>query len=195
MKKSIQFALAAMVSFAAFLPPATAATSPAMSYCSGLWAELKEAGKTGGQTWRQFWSQCSKEYATQGARSRTARSADAEARPCRPSLSNLWTCPETSGSSARKAEARPCRPSLSNLWTCPETSGSSPRKAEARPCRPSLSNLWTCPETSGSSARKRDATKSSAACCKVCRRGKACGNTCIQRDDVCHVGRGCACDG
>ena len=169
MKKSIQFALAAMVSFAAFLPPATAATSPAMSYCSGLWAELKEAGKTGGQTWRQFWSQCSKEYATQGARSRTARSADAEARPCRPSLSNLWTCPETSGSSARKAEARPCRPSLSNLWTCPETSGSS--------------------------ARKRDATKSSAACCKVCRRGKACGNTCIQRDDVCHVGRGCACDG
>jgi hypothetical protein len=176
MEKPIQFAFAATVSFAAFLLPVAAAASPAMTYCSGQWAELKEAGKTRGQTWPQFWSQCSKDYAEEGARSRTARSADAEARPCRPSLSNLWTCPETSGSSARK-------------------SGSSARKAEARPCRPSLSNLWTCPETSGSSARKRDTTKSSAACCKVCRRGKACGNTCIERDDVCHVSRGCACDG
>jgi hypothetical protein len=195
MKKSIQLVLAAM-SFAAFLLPATAAKSPTMTYCSGLWAELKEAGTTRGQTWPQFWSQCSKEYAADGARSRTARSAYAEARPCRPSLSNLWTCPETSGSSARKAEARPCRPSLSNLWTCPETSGSSARKAEARPCRPSLSNLWTCPKTPGATTRrKKDTTRSSAACCKVCRRGQACGNTCIDRDDVCHVPRGCACDG
>ncbi len=32
-------------------------------------------------------------------------------------------------------------------------------------------------------------------CCKICRRGKACGNTCISRDKVCHVGPGCACDG
>jgi hypothetical protein len=32
-------------------------------------------------------------------------------------------------------------------------------------------------------------------CCKICRVGKACGNTCISRDKVCHVGPGCACDG
>ncbi len=32
-------------------------------------------------------------------------------------------------------------------------------------------------------------------CCKICSIGKACGNTCISRDKVCHVGRGCACDG
>jgi hypothetical protein len=31
-------------------------------------------------------------------------------------------------------------------------------------------------------------------CCKVCRKGKACGNTCISRAYECHVGRGCACD-
>jgi hypothetical protein len=31
-------------------------------------------------------------------------------------------------------------------------------------------------------------------CCKVCRKGKACGNTCIRRDYDCHVGRGCACN-
>ena len=34
-----------------------------------------------------------------------------------------------------------------------------------------------------------------AACCKVCTKGKACGNTCISQDENCHVGPGCACDG
>jgi hypothetical protein len=33
------------------------------------------------------------------------------------------------------------------------------------------------------------------ACCKVCTTGKACGDTCISRDKICHVGQGCACDG
>jgi hypothetical protein len=33
------------------------------------------------------------------------------------------------------------------------------------------------------------------ACCKICSAGKACGNTCIARDKICHVGPGCACDG
>jgi hypothetical protein len=32
-------------------------------------------------------------------------------------------------------------------------------------------------------------------CCKVCRKGKACGDTCIARDKICRVGPGCACDG
>jgi hypothetical protein len=32
-------------------------------------------------------------------------------------------------------------------------------------------------------------------CCKVCSVGKACGNTCISRDNTCRVGQGCACDG
>ena len=33
------------------------------------------------------------------------------------------------------------------------------------------------------------------ACCKVCSKGKACGNSCIARWMTCHKGRGCACDG
>jgi hypothetical protein len=33
------------------------------------------------------------------------------------------------------------------------------------------------------------------ACCKICTVGKACGNTCISRSDICHIGPGCACDG
>jgi hypothetical protein len=35
----------------------------------------------------------------------------------------------------------------------------------------------------------------SAQCCKICHKGKACGDTCISRQDTCHVGPGCACDG
>jgi hypothetical protein len=31
-------------------------------------------------------------------------------------------------------------------------------------------------------------------CCKICRKGQACGNTCISRSKNCHKGRGCACD-
>jgi hypothetical protein len=41
----------------------------------------------------------------------------------------------------------------------------------------------------------RTAIAKSLACCKICSTGKACGNTCISRNDICHVGPGCACDG
>jgi beta-lactamase superfamily II metal-dependent hydrolase len=34
-----------------------------------------------------------------------------------------------------------------------------------------------------------------AACCRVCRTGKACGNSCIARSRTCHQPPGCACDG
>lgn len=33
----------------------------------------------------------------------------------------------------------------------------------------------------------------SAQCCKICSKGKPCGDTCIEKDDVCHVPQGCAC--
>jgi hypothetical protein len=32
-------------------------------------------------------------------------------------------------------------------------------------------------------------------CCKVCSKGKACGDSCIARWKTCHKGRGCACNG
>lgn len=32
-------------------------------------------------------------------------------------------------------------------------------------------------------------------CCKTCKKGKACGDTCIARNKKCHVGKGCACNG
>lgn len=32
-------------------------------------------------------------------------------------------------------------------------------------------------------------------CCKVCRKGKACGDSCIAKSKRCTKGPGCACDG
>jgi hypothetical protein len=31
-------------------------------------------------------------------------------------------------------------------------------------------------------------------CCKICTKGKACGDTCISRDKTCHKPPGCACN-
>ena len=33
-----------------------------------------------------------------------------------------------------------------------------------------------------------------ANCCKICRKGKACGNSCIRKTYTCHKSPGCACD-
>ena len=30
-------------------------------------------------------------------------------------------------------------------------------------------------------------------CCKTCTKGKPCGDTCIEKGNMCHVPRGCAC--
>ncbi len=38
------------------------------------------------------------------------------------------------------------------------------------------------------------AVEVAAACCKRCKKGKACGDSCISRDKSCHKGAGCACD-
>jgi hypothetical protein len=33
-----------------------------------------------------------------------------------------------------------------------------------------------------------------AECCRICDKGKACGDSCISRKYECHKGEGCACD-
>ena len=40
-----------------------------------------------------------------------------------------------------------------------------------------------------------DGDQLASTCCKICTKGKACGNSCIQKSKTCHKGRGCACDG
>ena len=39
------------------------------------------------------------------------------------------------------------------------------------------------------------APRRSVACCKICRKGKACGNSCISRRYTCRKPPGCACNG
>jgi hypothetical protein len=97
----------------------------------------------------------------------TSPAAAAE-RACRPSLSNMYHCPDTSTPATKtpktitkttNSSGRACRPSLSNLWTCPGTSHPPPKSAKGRPtptaktastpergCRPSLSNAYKCPD-------------------------------------------------
>ena len=84
-----------------------------------------------------------------------AASPAAAERACRPSLSNLYHCPDTSAPATKAAptastSGRACRPSVSNLWTCPGTSRSK-SASTGRPCRPSLSNGYSCPGTSSES--------------------------------------------
>lgn len=38
-------------------------------------------------------------------------------------------------------------------------------------------------------------TGPSGSCCRICREGKPCGDTCIARENECRVGPGCACQG
>lgn len=40
-----------------------------------------------------------------------------------------------------------------------------------------------------------DTGGSRSGCCKICTKGKACGDTCISASYTCHVGPGCACNG
>jgi hypothetical protein len=78
-------------------------------------------------------------------------------RDCRPSLSNLYKCPDTSAPANKSApttrtSSRECVPSLSNGYSCASTSGEARRSAPSRTtnstpeqeCRPSLSNGYNC---------------------------------------------------
>lgn len=40
-----------------------------------------------------------------------------------------------------------------------------------------------------------DGPTSSGKCCKVCKQGKACGDTCIDVNATCNTPGGCACNG
>lgn len=39
------------------------------------------------------------------------------------------------------------------------------------------------------------ACKAGGPCCRVCHKGKACGNSCIAANKTCHQTGGCACNG
>jgi hypothetical protein len=59
---------------------AVAATSPAMKSCSQQWSAMKQASKIPeGEKWSEFWSQCSKDYASKnGENAGTEEKASSE---------------------------------------------------------------------------------------------------------------------
>lgn len=50
------------------------------------------------------------------------------------------------------------------------------------------------PESTFSMAELANACIPQDQCCKICTRGRACGNSCIHATYNCHKGRGCACN-
>lgn len=66
---------------------------------------------------------------------------------------------------------------------------------------PALALAGATPQPAGSFAGSAQActaieggTTAAQPCCRVCKKGKACGNSCIARDKKCHQPPGCACN-
>ncbi len=54
--------------------------------------------------------------------------------------------------------------------------------------------LGAQPPSPGTATATQPAVRVAEECCKICHKGKACGDTCIARDKDCHKPPGCACD-
>jgi len=74
----------------------------------------------------------------------------------------------------------------------------------AQPSQPQEPSHWIIPASAAPASSEllrslgvsaRSPHNVAQACCKVCKKGKACGDTCISRDKQCHTPPGCACDG
>jgi hypothetical protein len=55
-------------------------------------------------------------------------------------------------------------------------------------------NEPTTTEPSRDATEIPESSQTSDTCCRTCRKGKACGDTCVARDRECTVAPGCACD-
>jgi hypothetical protein len=47
----------------------------------------------------------------------------------------------------------------------------------------------------GSPSTSESSSQPPSGCCRICVQGKACGDSCVSRDFICHEGAGCACNG
>ena len=57
----------------------------------------------------------------------------------------------------------------------------------------SLFAVTSCQDASSSISTKMSDTRED--CCKICVKGKACGDTCIKKTYNCYKPKGCACNG
>jgi len=69
---------------------------------------------------------------------------------------------------------------------------------DANALKASKSNAPVASPSSSSSQQAKKASpppRQTKTCCRTCRKGKACGNSCIARNKTCLKGPGCACNG
>ena len=75
--------------------------------------------------------------------------------------------------------------------TTPENTGQAPGFAQACQCPMGQARAHLAGQTAPQSYGQVQVAQ---ACCKVCRKGKACGNSCIARWKTCRKPPGCACN-
>lgn len=83
---------------------------------------------------------------------------------------------------------------LAILWPVAVADGADAQSATQPLADPVPFDLMVgADRTRGSSFRAQSAPQISQ-CCKVCKKGKACGDSCISKTKTCHKPPGCACD-
>lgn len=111
-----------------------------------------------------------------------------------------WTGGSGGGGSATlKALERQARAAGRGLWSRPEPVPPWIWRGEARSKPMPLERAVppAVPDESPGSSRRPAPSRGCiprSRCCRVCSKGKACGNSCISARYTCHQGRGCACN-
>jgi hypothetical protein len=71
----------------------------------------------------------------------------------------------------------------------------APAQADEAPAAPAQSTAPVLLSMADVGPALGTADETARQCCKICRKGKACGDSCINRAYTCHRPPGCACNG
>lgn len=108
-----------------------------------------------------------------------------------------WWTGGAGGSAELRALEREARAARRGLWSldAPEPPWRFRGEAGRRAERSEVEAVRAMPTPPREAPRRRGSCIPRDRCCRVCGKGKACGDSCIQASLTCHKGRGCACDG
>jgi len=83
---------------------------------------------------------------------------------------------------------------LAVVWPVAVSDGAGTRSATHTLAAPVPSDLMVGAERAGGPSSQAQSAPQISQCCKVCKKGKACGDSCISKTKTCHKPPGCACD-
>ncbi len=108
-----------------------------------------------------------------------------------------WWTGGAEGSAELRALERQARAARRGLWSLDDPEPPWRFRGEAGPRveRPEAEAVRAVPAPPREAPRRGADCIPRSRCCRVCGKGKACGDSCIQASLTCHKGRGCACDG